>query len=382
MTVLPLPTSFAPAERSEEEIIERQARMLTNHPLVRELLDYVPDLLLVLNCMRQVVFANQSVLSLALDENGAGLLGQRPGEILGCIHSQESESGCGTSDNCATCGAVLAILEAQMGKKEVRECRITVERREGREALDLKVCASGFQLNGERFVLLAISDLSDQKRRQALERIFFHDILNTAGSLRGLAYLLQDAKPEQIGELSAGILSAADHLVREIQDQKDLLAAETGDLAVNLQTLEVGQFLEQVAALYHGRPSEGGVRIRLQPPPESTFMISDPTLLGRVVGNLLKNAVEASEPGEEVTMGARILANGWVEFWVHNPAVMPRKTQLQVFKRSFTTKGPGRGLGTYSVMLLTQRYLHGEFEFTSNASEGTTFRVRYPRHLS
>ncbi len=48
-----------------------------------------------------------------------------------------------------------------------------------------------------------------------------------------------------------------------------------------------------------------------------------------------------------------------IEFWVHNHAVMPESVQRQVFQRSFTTKGRGRGLGTYSVKLLTERYLEG-----------------------
>ncbi len=57
---------------------------------------------------------------------------------------------------------------------------------------------------------------------------------------------------------------------------------------------------------------------------------------------------------------------------------MPREVQLQIFQRSFSTKGLGRGLGTYSVRLLTERYLKGSVSFTSSAEFGTTFRVRCP----
>ncbi len=69
-----------------------------------------------------------------------------------------------------------------------------------------------------------------------------------------------------------------------------------------------------------------------------------------------------------------------VDFWVHNDGVMPRDVQLQVFQRSFSTKGPGRGLGTYSIKLLTERYLHGRASFTSTPETGTTFSVTYPRN--
>jgi signal transduction histidine kinase len=68
-----------------------------------------------------------------------------------------------------------------------------------------------------------------------------------------------------------------------------------------------------------------------------------------------------------------------VRFEVHNSSYMPDDVQTQVFQRSFSTKGGGRGLGTYSVKLLTQRYLQGRVGFQSDRCEGTTFWVDLPR---
>lgn len=58
--------------------------------------------------------------------------------------------------------------------------------------------------------------------------------------------------------------------------------------------------------------------------------------------------------------------------------VMPSTVQNQVFQRSFSTKGAGRGLGTFSIRLLTENYLGGEVGFTSTAGSGTVFRAAYP----
>src|SRR5690606_14947544 len=104
---------------------------------------------------------------------------------------------------------------------------------------------------------------------------------------------------------------------------------------------------------------------------------SDKALVRRVVGNMIKNALEASHPGQHVTVSCR-QADDSVEFTVHNPNEMPRPVQLQVFKRSFSTKGSGRGLGTYSMRLLSEQFLHGSVGFASSADEGTTFFARYP----
>ncbi len=67
---------------------------------------------------------------------------------------------------------------------------------------------------------------------------------------------------------------------------------------------------------------------------------------------------------------------------MNNPGEMPRQVQLQVFQRSFTTKGRGRGLGTYSMRLLTERYLGGRVSFASSPTEGVTFRAVYPKERS
>ena len=70
-------------------------------------------------------------------------------------------------------------------------------------------------------------------------------------------------------------------------------------------------------------------------------------------------------------------------FEVHNPGVMPVSVQHQIFQRSFSTKeGQGRGVGTYSIRLFTERYLGGQVTFESRAPEGTTFTVRVPRELA
>jgi sensor histidine kinase regulating citrate/malate metabolism len=51
---------------------------------------------------------------------------------------------------------------------------------------------------------------------------------------------------------------------------------------------------------------------------------------------------------------------------------------LQIFQRSFSTKGAGRGLGTYSIKLLGERYLHGTVSFASSAEQGTIFQISLP----
>ncbi len=280
------------------------------------------------------------------------------------------------ASSCSTCGAVHAILASQQGRAGVQECRIT---RLSGDALDLRVWATPFQAGEEHFTIFAAEDTSDEKRRRALERVFFHDVLNTATGIRITANLLRHTAGGASAALSA-IPNLLDRLIEEIEVQRQLTAAECGELVLAPAPVDVTALLYEVAHLYGCGDDENGPHVVVQVPEEQVRMLSDRTLLRRVIGNMLRNAVEASRPSDTVILGCAA-DDSAVEFWVHNPGHMPREVQLQLFQRSFSTKGSGRGLGTYSVRLLTERYLQGSIEFISSPEEGTTFRARYPRKV-
>jgi sensor histidine kinase regulating citrate/malate metabolism len=61
---------------------------------------------------------------------------------------------------------------------------------------------------------------------------------------------------------------------------------------------------------------------------------------------------------------------------------MPDEIQQQLFTRSVSTKGAGRGLGIYSMKYLTETYLHGSVSFISTKEKGTIFTVSYPLNYS
>jgi signal transduction histidine kinase len=373
-----LPTKFAPAERYELPIIERQARrFLEISPLLHEVLDALPEMLVALNSARQIVFANRAWQRFVLSPDMT-LRGLRPGEVLDCIHAGREPGGCGTSEFCQVCGAARAILTSQSGQASVQECRIT---RVSGEALDLRVFASPLCAGEDQFTLFSIVDVSHEKRRRTLERIFFHDILNTLTALRASTYMLGRTEPEEQQELSQMITRLVERMVDEITWQRQLTDAENDELFVLPGQIDVASLLKGAADSASQYELAHGITIQLDLPETAVSLHSDRTLLRRVLSNILKNALEASRPGDTVTLGCTSKGQG-IEFWVHNPACMPRDVQLQVFQRSFSTKGNGRGLGTYSIKLLTERYLQGRVSFTSTPTEGTVFQAWYPLHLA
>lgn len=373
-------TEFAPAERAEPQIIETAHRAITSSAILVSILDALPDQVLVLNRQRQIVYGNRAATELAASLGQRSILGLRPGELLACRSALESPSGCGTAEACRTCGAVQAILDAAGGQRSNQECRITRQADSGPDALDLRVSATPFPWGDDELVLFVANDIADEKRRQILERVFFHDILNTAGGISSMAGMLA-AGDLALDEVKDDLAVASDTLVQEIKSQRILVAAENNALAVQWRTLEPRPFVEALVQTFRNHAVARGKRILIAPGSGGRPFVSDEALLSRVLGNLLKNALEASEAGETVTLGC--LDDGdATTFTCHNGTAMPRQVQLQVFQRSFSTKGRDRGIGTYSVRLLTGKYLGGRVWFTSDDETGTTFLVTLPRRAA
>jgi len=371
-------TMFAPPDRATEKTIRAQAEALRQTAGLEQLYNAVNEMIVILNRERQIVFANRNFLLAALIAESGQVEGLRLGEAIGCVHASEAPAGCGTTVFCGTCGAVKAILASQEGRSDVRECRII--KQEKGAALDLLVRTTPIRVEGEDLTITSVRDISHEKRRRVLERVFFHDIMNTAAGVRGLCELMNQADPSEIEHIRDMICTGAARMVEEIKAQRDLAAAENFELQVKVEAIESLALLKELALFFASGDAARGKYIRLSAESQGVAFASDRTLVTRVIGNMIKNALEASGEGETVTMGSR-RHDGSIEFWVRNQTCMPRDVQLQIFQRSFSTKGAGRGLGTYGMKLLAERYLGGEIFFTSSEDKGTTFSAVFPLNL-
>ena len=369
---------FAPAARATAEELAADVTYFRSEKLLQQFFVAVPEMFVVLNEQRQIVFANRAMLGAVHLGRIDDLAGQRLGEALHCVHAFEPGDdplgSCGTTEFCRECGATRAVLNGLCGVEDVQECRVALA--DG-GALDLRVSACPFQRECRNYVLLSAIDISHEKRRRVLERVFFHDILNTAGGMLGVAEVLRSGTVEDVEEFKDVMSLLANSLVDEIKAQQILVAAERGELAVAPTRVNSVTLLGEVRSAYLNHEVAMGRAIDVDPRSDVVFFTTDPLLLRRVLGNLLKNALEAARPGETATLACHSLPHG-VEFTVHDPGVMPRSAQLQIFQRSFSSKGDGRGLGTYSVRLLTERYLGGTVGFDSTPEQGTTFRIALP----
>jgi len=370
---------FAPADRSEPGELKQDSERVARAGLVDHVTHVIPSPVLILNGWRQVVYANDSVKRMLGAASDDEVLGRRPGELLNCIHACERAAGCGTSEFCSQCGAVRAILNAQSRQVgTAQECRITTT---SGAAYEFMAWASPFGFDGHRYVIFTLADIRHQKRREVLEETFFHDVNNMLTSIVGHAEMLGEASnPEETSRLASSIEVAGRELAAQVGAQRNLLAAEDGRLGLELESGVSG--LDMLAELTDAarRWWPDTAVVQRQSCGDFSFT-TDRSLLHRVLFNMVKNAVEASQPGDVVLVGCSP-RTGLGIFTVHNRGFMPRCVQLQVFQRSFSTKGRGRGVGTYSMKLFGEKYLKGRVWFTTSEEHGTTFFLSVPLRAS
>jgi CheY-like chemotaxis protein len=372
-------TEFADPDRAEPDELARQAGVVGRQTLLFDALDALVDPAVVLNSRRQIVGASASALRALGIEADRHIIGHRPGEALGCEVVAAACEGCGTGDACSTCGAVLAVLGAEKdGVRTERECSIRLA---NGDACEFRVVAKPIRIDDERFIIASLHDISGEKRRVALERVFFHDLLNTAGGLLGMASMMADSADGGATEADTHrrqLLTLSSALVDEIQGQRALMAAEGGTLRLRLSTVSALEVVAAVQTVMGHHVVAAGRRIETQTVLGDPELTTDQTLLTRILVNLVKNALEATPVGGAVRIGVLPRRrDDAVEFTVTNPGEIPHDVALQIFRRSFSTKDPGRGLGTYSVKLFGETYLGGSVDFESRDGN-TTFRFVCP----
>lgn len=375
-------TYFDSPVRSTMLEIESRANRLSKNPIIAQMLESFPELVLILDSNRQIVAYNKRAEKLLLNDSD-NIIGQRLGEAFRCIHASEMPGGCGTSAFCSECGAGKSNKDTLLSSHGVEnECRINT-RYDGFEAsLDLKVFTSFMDFENEKYIIFAIKNLENEKRRELLERIFFHDVLNTASIIFGISGMISEVKEtDDFDKYAKILLNTSEQLIQEIQAQRDLTNAESGKLVIYPAQDTAKNILEKVYELYENNSLTRGKSFICEYPSDMMIIETDPHFIIRSLGNLIKNALEAIGNGQKVSISAYDYGEN-IRFVIANDGVIPKHIQLQIFNRSFSTKAKkGRGIGTYSVKLLIENYLRGRVSFISNEEEQTKFIVELPKRF-
>ena len=323
-------------------------------------LDCLPDWVMILDEHRQVLFANRTLRAAPASRVGARLLGAPPSQVP----DQPAAVTLTASD---ILGALGGSEQLQAG--QIRNVTVDVH--------DFRIWANPFRWLSGHYILVIAAEVSNERRCRDLEKIFFHDLLNTAANIHGLSELIR-SDPSSLAEFKDDLHETAEELVNEIHSQRLLLSAERNELQVTLVPASSRDLLESIIQTYRHHPLASGKTLRVFAGSGAFMFRTDKTLMLRTLGNLVKNALEASKPGDVVELGSAERSDCFV-FWCHNPQPIPSAIQATLFRGDFSSKGASRGIGTYSVRLLTERYLGGKVTVKSAPGTGTRFELTFPK---
>ncbi len=120
--------------------------------------------------------------------------------------------------------------------------------------------------------------------------------------------------------------------------------------------------------------------IKYSPKEEELHAFLDKTQLIRIVTNLVKNALQATEQEENPLVEVEVLSNnGNVKIVVSdNGKGISEDVKELIFEPKFTTKSSGMGLGLGIIKNIIEAY-GGTISFTSKEGVGTTFTVILPK---
>lgn len=120
--------------------------------------------------------------------------------------------------------------------------------------------------------------------------------------------------------------------------------------------------------------------ISYQPKEKELFAFLDKTQLIRIVTNLVKNAVQATDKEENPLIEVMVLSeknNLKIEVSDNGKGIAEEVKEL-IFEPKFTTKSSGMGLGLGMIKNIIEAY-EGSISFTSKEGEGTVFTVVLPK---
>jgi len=336
--------------------------------VLRGFLETLAQPVMVLGRNHRLVWANQALCDF-VDGDIEDLTGLSPGNVLGCGNCNGTGDACGRKDEC---GLRIALADGFSAGGTSHE--FLLERDNG-EVKELRLKSSPIGPFASDHLFLVVEDRSMQNRRDMLERVFFHDLINSLGAIQGAAMMLQETVKGDDTEMAWLLAEQSQEMLNEVRSHRDLFDAETGTFRPKQEEISCQHILKRIAANFSVHESFGGRVILLDTSCEDVRFGSDMSLLRRVLGNMVKNALEAD--GGVVRLGYR-MEEGGIVLEVHNESVIPQENRERIFRRAYSTKGIGRGLGCYSMKLFGEGILGGRVWYRSEVGEGTSFCIWLP----
>jgi PAS domain S-box-containing protein len=262
--------------------------------------------------------------------------------------------------------------------------------RKNGEIFPIQLTHSLYKISNQEFYITAtVRDITILKRfelvRDRLEHITRHDLKNKLviigmAAKRLASVLKQHQVPESLDYIKI-LQSESEDSLDLLESSQELMLLESGEYQrrdVNFDLVEmVATKLDQMQLFASSK--EVTIRFDNLLGSRSLSLVADRALVERALENLVKNAIEASQPGGEVRLVLLQDKTKYAVLEVHNGGEpIPQKIQRVLFQPYVTYgKESGSGLGLYAAKLILEKIHDWQLDFESNMDRGTIFRILF-----
>lgn len=204
-----------------------------------------------------------------------------------------------------------------------------------------------------------------------------HELSTPLSTIAVVAKELQRSLPADVPAEVRGDLQLVREQVGRCRDILDRMSANAGENAGEpLAPMTVKAWVDTAL---DGLPTRERVEVAPEAGALEATLVGPPRALGDALRGLLKNAIQASPPGERVTLELTASEGDIRARVVDRGRGMSAEVLRRVGEPFFTTKSPGEGmgLGLFLTRALVEQ-LGGQFHITSHPGAGTEACIELP----
>jgi signal transduction histidine kinase len=229
-----------------------------------------------------------------------------------------------------------------------------------------------------------------EKSRRELVAWVSHDLRTPLAGIRAMTEALSDgvvADPSDIARYAEQIGRETHRLSRMVDDLFEMSKISAGALRLDLEPLDLRELIDEIYAAHRATAHRAGIDFTVRQPTAPLPVAADDQALGRVLANLVSNAIAHTPPGGEVVITAgQTDGQVWTRVDDSGPGIaatdLPRI--FEVAYRGTAARSPvadngvptGSGMGLAIAAGLVQA--HQGAITAANRDIGCRFEIRLP----